>query len=280
MKITLTGATGFIGTLLVERLKRAGHELTIVTRKVREGTNPRYAAWDARDAFEGCDAVIHLAGEPVAQRWTPAVKARIRNSRVEGTRRLVETLASLERKPRVMVAASAIGIYGSRGEETLTEASAPGVGFLPDVSRDWEREERAATPLGIRVAMIPDRHRAGARWRAEDDAAAVPTGGWRETRVGQQWMSWIHVDDLIELIVFAMEREGLQGPVNGTAPAPVRNEEFTRALAEAIHRPAVFTVPEFALKVMFGEMAGVIMGSAKVLPEAAKRAGFGFRYGT
>lgn len=286
MNVTITGASGFIGRRLLKVLAEAGHSLHVLSRHA--GTNfpkgVRLSVWDAaqgsppRESLETADAVIHLSGEPVAQRWTADARRLIRDSRVTGTQRLVQALSDLPRRPAVLVSASAIGYYGSRGEELLEEAATPGHGFLPGVCVDWEREAQAAEALGVRVAMI----RVG--------LVLDPRGGALKRMLppfrfgvggrlgsGRQWMSWIHLADLAELFRFALEQP-VRGAINGVAPEPVRNAEFTRELARALHRPALFPVPELALHLLFGEMAGVLLESQRVAPRAATSAGFAFRF--
>lgn len=286
MNITISGASGFIGRRLLEVLGRAGHSLHVLSRHA--GTNlpngVRLLVWDPtqssppRESLENADAIVHLAGEPVAQRWTDEAKRRIRESRVTGTRRLVEALAALPRKPAVLVCASAIGYYGSRGDEAVDESAPPGNGFLPEVCMAWEREAQAAETLGVRVARI----RIG--------LALDPRGGALQRMLppfrfgvggrlgsGRQWMSWIHLGDLADLFRFAVEHP-VQGALNGVAPQPVRNAEFTLELARLLHRPAFFPVPEVGLKVLFGEMATALLDSQRVVPRAAEAAGFRFRF--
>jgi uncharacterized protein (TIGR01777 family) len=231
------------------------------------------------ESLAGVDAVVHLAGEPVAQRWTAAARGRIRRSRVEGTRNLMEGLAKLLRPPRVVVCASAVGYYGSRGDEVLSEASLPGEGFLPEVCVAWEREAEAAGFFGARVVRL----RIGVVLARGGGALArmlppfrLGIGGRLST--GRQWMSWIHLDDLVGLIRFALENDSLRGAVNAVAPAPATNAEFTRALAAAVHRPAIFPVPAPALRLLFGEMAQVMLSSQRAAPFAAQAAGFEFRH--
>jgi len=286
VNITISGASGFIGRRLLRVLSGAGHSLHVLSR--HGGTNLpngiRLSVWDAArgcpppESFEDTDAVIHLAGEPVAQRWSPEVKQRIRNSRVEGTARLVEALAALSRRPEVLVCASAVGFYGSRGDELLDESAPPGNGFLPEVCVAWEKEAHAAAALGIRVALI----RIGVVLDPRGGALArmLPPFRWGaggRLGSGRQWMSWIHLNDLVELVQFAMEKP-IGGVLNGVAPFPVPNREFTQELARAVHRPALFPVPEFALKALFGEMAEVLLASQRVTPRAAESAGFRFQF--
>ena len=269
MRIVLTGAGGFIGGRLIPRLRARGHECL----PMRHGDG-----WRA-EAMEGADAVVHLAGEPVAQRWTAEAKRRIRASRVEGTRSLVRAMGELARKPPVLVSGSAIGVYGSRGDEVLTEHSRPGDDFLAGVTREWESAADEAGAMGVRVVKV----RTGIALGPEGGTLAkllpffrMGLGG--RVASGKQWMSWIHVDDLADLIIFAVENAEARGAFNGTAPHPVTNAEFTRVLAGVLHRPAVFPVPLFALKLMYGEMSEVVAGSQRVLPQAAEAAGFRFGY--
>jgi uncharacterized protein len=230
------------------------------------------------EALADADAIVHLAGENVAQRWTADARRRILGSRVEGTRRLVEALAGLPRRPAALVCASAIGYYGDCGDAILDETSAPGAGFLPEVCVAWEREALAAEALGRRVArlrigVVLDR-RGGALARM---LPPFRMGAGGRLGDGRQWMSWIHLDDLAGLFRFALENN-LAGPVNAVAPNPARNADFTRTLAGALHRPAFVPVPGFALRLLFGEMAEVLLGSQRVHPKAAQSAGFRYRF--
>jgi len=284
MNIAITGASGFIGRRLLERLP--GHALTVFSRGASSSlpSGVRRVQWDPLPgpppaaALAGSDAVIHLAGEPVAQRWTSEAKRRIRESRVTGTRHLVEGLRQIERPPAALVCASAIGYYGSRGDEVLTESSTPGQGFLPEVCVAWEREADGALALGTRVVKI----RIGIVLDPKGGALAKMLPPFRmgvggPLGDGRQWMSWIHLDDLVRLIVYAVERP-LAGGLNGVAPEPVRNSEFTRILGKALHRPAFLPVPGFALSLLFGEMSEVLLASQRVVPAAAQAAGFTFQH--
>jgi uncharacterized protein (TIGR01777 family) len=265
MKIAVTGASGFIGRALTARLAAAGHWAQPV--KLRESA-----------AAPPSDAVVHLAGEPLAQRWTAEAKRTIRESRVEGTRALVGSLARLSPRPTMLVSASAVGIYGSRGDQLLTEDSAPGSGFLADVCAEWERTAGVANALGIRVVIVRTGVVLGHGGVLARMLPIFKLGAGGRLGSGRQWMSWIHIDDLTALIEFVLSGARLRGPVNATAPNPVTNAEFTRTLASALHRPAFAVVPAFALKLMFGEMASVLLDSQRVLPKAAQAAGFQFRY--
>jgi uncharacterized protein (TIGR01777 family) len=287
VKITLTGGTGFIGRRLVRRLLAEGHSVHLLVRHARTGFGPGVdcSVWNAYTidpppaSLAGADAVIHLAGEPVSQRWTPSARRRIRDSRVEGTRRLVQAMSQASPRPPVLVAASAVGIYGSRGEEILTESSAPGAGFLAQVCVEWEKTAREAEALGIRVVHL----RTGMALAGEGGALAQMLTPFRwglggRIATGSQWVSWIHVEDLISLIVFLLERGELRGPVNATSPNPATNSEMTRHLAAVLRRPALLTVPPFVLRVIYGEMAEIVLASQRVIPQAAQAAGFEFRY--
>ena len=267
MNIAITGASGFIGRALTARLKASGHKVSAIS--IRGAPPP--------EALNGCEAVVNLAGENVSQRWTADARERIIESRVQGTRRLVTALR--KQSPRVLVSASAIGYYGSRGDEVLTETSAPAAGYLAGVCVAWEREAHAAEEFGVRVVtprlgvvLGPD----GGALKQMLLPFKMGVGG--RLGSGRQWMSWIHLEDVVSLIEFAIANEALRGPVNATAPHPVTNAEFTKALGKALHRPTVFPVPAFALQLLFGEMSQVILGSQRAIPEVAERAGFSFRY--
>lgn len=278
MNITLTGATGFLGTRLIDRLQSDHHQLHILGRRSAPGF--AFSQWDSMSgpppepSLANADAVIHLAGEPVAQKWTPEIKARIRDSRVTGTRNLVKALTP---RTQVLISASAVGLYGSRGDEILTEKSAPGQGFLPEVCLEWEREAHQAEKLGIRVVCV----RIGVVLGKGGGALAqmlppFKAGAGGKLASGKQWMAWVHIDDVVRLIVFALNQPRLRGPLNATAPNPVRNAEFTKILAHQIHRPAFFTIPEIALKTLFGEMAQVLLSSQRVIPEVPLAHGYQF----
>jgi uncharacterized protein len=267
MNVAITGASGFIGNAVLDRLREEGYLVRAVSTRTPPSTND----------FKNCDAVIHLAGEPVAQRWTRAARQRIRESRVEGTRAVVNALRA--DPPAVLVSASAVGYYGSRGDEELTESSAPGDDFLAHIAIDWEREARAAEEFGVRV-VAPRISVVLGR-----DGGAIPKmlvpfklGVGGRIGSGRQWMPWIHIHDMVSLILFALENEPLSGPVNAAAPTPATNSEFTWALARALHRPALFPVPRLALRLLYGRMATMLYSSERVIPEAATHAGFEFRY--
>jgi len=286
VNITVTGATGFVGRHVIAGLLRDGHNISALARK-RSAAMPasvRFFAWEAgeteppAESLAGADAVIHLAGEPVGQRWTDEVKTRIRKSRVDGTRHLVNALSTQSRRPGVLISASAIGIYGSRGDEILTEGSAPADDFLARITVDWENAARLAEPLGIRVVCPRFSMILGDGGALAKMLSPFRMGAGGRLGSGKQWTSWVHIDDIVSLILFALADDELRGPVNATAPNPVTNAEFTRELAAALHRPAIFPVPKLALKVMFGEMAEVVLASQRVIPEVAQKARFQFQY--
>jgi uncharacterized protein (TIGR01777 family) len=286
MKCIISGGTGFIGRHVVDRLLRNSHYVGVWSRK--PGLDRRTAVathtWDPLagdpplESLNGMDCVIYLAGENVAQRWNPEVKRRIHDSRVAGTQRIVDTIERVRHKPKIFVCASAIGIYGDRGDEILTETSVPGTGFLADTCRAWEAEADRARRYGMRVVKI----RIGFVLGKDGGALAKMAPAFRaflggKLGSGKQWMPWIHVDDVAEAFAHAVENE-ISGVWNATAPNPVRNADFTKELARALGRPALFPVPPVALKLAFGEFAQHMLDSARVVPVAPQEAGFRFRY--
>jgi uncharacterized protein (TIGR01777 family) len=279
-------ASGLIGRRLLRDLLDGGHTVHILSRRADTDApaGVHVSAWDSMkslppaQSLAQADAVIHLAGEPVAQRWTPEAKQRIHDSRVLGTRHLVAALSAQPRKPEALVSASAIGYYGDRGDEILDETSPPGAGFLADVCRHWEAEADRAAELGIRVAKV----RIGIVLARQGGALAKMLPAFRafaggRIGSGRQWMSWIHIDDLARLFI-QLTNSPLHGAINGTAPNPVTNAEFARALAHVLGRPALLPVPAFALKAALGDMSEVLLGGQRVLPGAAQSAGFNFAY--
>lgn len=265
MKCVMAGGTGFLGKHIGERLRRGGHEVTAW------GRDPRY------ESLTNCDAVVNLSGAPVAQRWNAEVKKQIRDSRILGTRNLVEAMSRFERRPSVLASASAIGFYGDRGDEILTEDSTQGEGFLADVCRDWEAEASRAADFGVRVVKLRVGFVLGDGGALAQMVPAFKAFVGGRLGSGKQWMPWIHVADVAELFTHALE-SNFEGVWNATSPNPVRNEEFTRILASVLHRPAFFPVPPVALKAAFGELAQHMLDSARVIPEAALNAGFHFQY--
>ncbi len=272
-----------VGSGLRRYLAAGGHELRCLSRK--PPSQPGWFAWDAtsgtppHESLVGADAVIHLAGEPVAQRWNPEVKRRIRVSREQGTQALVQALKALPRRPAVLASASAIGYYGDRGDELLNEHAPPGSDFLADGCVEWERAAQSARELGIRVVTL----RLGVVLDAHGGALAkmlpifrLGLGG--PIAGGQAWMSWIHRDDLMRLFAWAVETPAVAGPVNAVSPGAVRNGEFMRTLGATLHRPAGLPVPAFGLRLLYGEMASMLVASQHVVPEAATHSGFHFRW--
>ncbi len=287
MKALITGATGFIGRALAAGLDSP----VVLTRDAAKANRVlpglQAFAWEPTSgpppaaAFDGVDVVFNLMGDPIAKgRWSPAKLARIRESRVTGTRNLVAGIAAAKSKPRVLVSASAIGYYGSRGDEVLDETSTAGNDTLAGVCAAWEAEALQAKAHGVRVVCV----RNGIVLRKEGGALAemllpfkLGLGG--PLGNGRQWMSWIHLQDLLGIYRLAATNDGLAGPVNGTTPNPVTNITFTKALGTAVHRPAVLPMPAFAVQLVFGGVAEVMLGSQRVMPRAVERAGFRFTYG-
>ena len=267
MNIAITGASGFIGRRAAEFLKRQGH----TTRPISLRSAPK------PEQLAGCDAVVHLAGEPVAQRWTASARRRIKDSRVEGTRSLIAALR--ETRPNVLVSASGIGYYGDCGDQILTEQTPAGHDFLGEVASAWEREAMEAEKFGTRVVRLRIGTVMGRNGGAlQKMLLPFRLGLGGRLGSGKQWMSWIHLEDLCAMILFALRESTLRGVLNATSPHPVTNETFTKALGHAVNKPTVIPVPEFALKVLFGQMSEVLLGSQRAFPEAAVRAGFEFQY--
>lgn len=289
MHVLITGGTGFIGVALAASLRADGHAVTVLTRdpaqaraRLPAGCEPITTLTEAR----GIEAVVNLAGENLgAARWNAARKERFRRSRIDGTRALVDWLAGLAEKPRVLVSGSAIGWYGPRGDEDLSEASTPGNDFSAQLCRDWEAEARRAETLGLRVCVLRTGIVLGRKGPAGGGALAqmLPAfrlGGGGPMGSGRQWMSWIHLNDEVALIRWLLAHEAARGAYNATAPEPARNAEFARALGRALHRPAVLPMPGFALKLIVGEMAEILLSGQRVLPQRALDQGFRFRFPT
>lgn len=288
MRALVTGGTGFIGRRLVNSLTRP----VVLSRdperarkllgevEVHRWEHP--GALPPEAAFEQVEVVFHLAGEPVAGgRWTEARKARIGDSRVLGTRNLVTAIELLRQRPRVLVSGSAVGHYGDRGEEVLEESASPGSDFLAQVCCAWEAESNRAATLGLRVVTA----RTGIVLEQGGGALAqmlppfkLGLGG--RLGSGRQWMPWIHLDDLVGLLLHAAETSEISGAMNAAAPAAVTNREFTRTLASVLRRPAIFPVPALTLRLLFGELASVLLSSQRVVPRVAEKTGYRFRYST
>lgn len=285
MRVLVSGATGFVGSALCAALRGRGDEVHALTRRAR---GPGTIAWDPtapwrdRQPLEGFDAVVHLAGESIMGRWTAAKRARIRDSRVSGTSYLCHALAQTESPPATLVCASATGIYGDRGDETLTEASAPGRGFLAEVAVAWEEATAPAVEAGVRVAnarlgIVLARH--GGALKAMLPPFRLGLGG--PLGDGAQFWSWIALDDVVSALLRMVDDAQLRGPVNVTAPDPQRNADFTRVLAGALGRPALFRVPAFAARLAMGRSADeLVLASARVLPKRLQDAGFAFVHPT
>lgn len=285
MRILVTGSSGLIGRALVSFLAAGGHQVACLVRGNRTG--PESLVWDPdsgridRAALEGFDAVVHLAGENIAgARWTSQQKARIRDSRIKGTRLLADALAGLSTPPRVLVSASAIGYYGDRGEELLTEESPPGEGYLSEVCREWEAATQPASRKGIRVVIL----RIGIVLTPAGGALArmlVPfrAGVGGIVGNGRQYMSWITLDDTIGAIHHAITSDSLRGPVNAAAPRPVTNREFTKTLGRVLGRPTLFPAPAFAFRLAFGEMAdALLLASTRISSDRLESSGYKFRH--
>ncbi len=287
MNVTITGGTGFVGKQLIKALLDSGHEVRILGRSPKTGfpAGVHSFLWNAAkfdpppESLEAAGAVVHLAGEPVAQRWSPKIRERIRNSRVDGTRRLVDALAKMDRPPATLISASAVGYYGDRGDEELDETSEPGTGFLPEVCQQWEAEADRAAELGIRVVKLRIGVVLGVGGGALDQMLPpfrMFVGG--QMGAGTQWMAWIHLDDVVGLIRHVLEKPEISGVVNATAPNPVQNSQFTRVLARTIRRPALFTVPKKGLQFLFGDMSQIMLSSQRALPKQAQATGYDYQY--
>jgi uncharacterized protein len=295
MKILVTGSTGLAGTALVSALARDGHSVcrllrpqsTIQGESAPEKShhvldvpwNP--ATGELGEAAEGADAVVNLAGASIAGgRWTEGRKMLLRTSRIDTTRALAGALAKMNGRPRVLVSASAIGIYGDRGDEVLTEDSKPGNDFLSGLALAWEAEALKAEALGIRVILA----RFGIILAAHGGALAkmllpFKLGAGGRLGSGQQWMSWVTLDDVVSSLRLALESTSARGAMNIVAPQPVRNSEFTQVLAKALHRPALFPAPSFALRLALGEMAdALLLSSQRVAPQILEKSGYSFLY--
>jgi uncharacterized protein (TIGR01777 family) len=281
-KILVSGSSGLIGTALLPSLRASGCEVTCLVRGSVSG-NGRIG-WDptralAPESVSGFDAVVHLAGESIVGRWTEAKKHRILESRVQGTRTLAEALARAPQPPRVLVSASAIGYYGDRGEETLREDSPSGDGFLPEVCREWESAAEPAAEAGIRAARVRFGlvlSRSGGALQKMLLPFRMGVGG--NMGNGRQWWSWVDIGDLVGAVQHVINTETLRGPVNVVAPSPVRNAEFTTTLASVLSRPAIFPMPAFAARLVFGQMGDeLLLASQRVEPAKLMASGYVFQ---
>ena len=297
MRIMVTGATGFVGKPLCERLLAEGHSVVALTRdapRAQSVLGPRVTClvWGSendaewRQALGGVDGIVNLAGESVgAARWTEDYKRKIYDSRILNTRALVEAMRPHTTRPRVLVCASAVGYYGDRKDETLTEESLPGTDFLAKTCRDWEAEACQATELGVRVSRMRIGIVLGKGGALEKMLYPLPLpisplklGLGGPLGSGQQWFPWIHLEDVVGLFVWAVTTDAIQGAFNATAPNPVTNAEFVHTLGRILHRPAVAPVPGFVLKLALGEFAEALLGGQRAFPTAAQKAGYRFRY--
>ncbi len=289
MRVLISGSSGMVGSALAVALSQGGHLAHRLVRPVHRSAfpDPGDVNWDPLTgkfdaaAAEGAGAVVHLAGASIAEgRWTEGRKQILRSSRVDATRHLVAGLAKLSRKPRVLVAASAIGYYGSRGDEVLTEQSAPGDDFLGKLCRQWEAESARAEEHGIRTVVL----RFGVILSPAGGALArmllpFKLGAGGRLGSGKQWMAWLTLAEAIGMIRHALDNADLRGAVNAVAPDPVRNADFTKALGRALHRPTLFPAPSFALRFMLGEMAdALLLSSQRVIPGRLQAAGYRFQH--
>lgn len=277
-KVLVSGSSGLIGNALLPALQSSGRE---VSRLVRGTSGLGRIEWDpaqplAPDSISGFDAVVHLAGESIVSRWTEAKKRRIRESRVKGTRHLAEALAQAPRRPQVLISASAIGYYGDRGEEALREDSPSGDGFLPEVCREWEAAAQPAVSAGIRTAHLRTGvvlSPSGGALKAMLPPFRMGLGG--KVGSGRQWMSWIDLHDMIGAILHLIADDSIRGPVNMVSPSPVRNAEFTKTLASVLSRPAIFPMPAFAARLVFGQMGDeLLLASQRVEPAELMASGY------
>jgi hypothetical protein len=286
MRVLVSGSSGLIGTALCEMLDRQGHSVEHLVRPQSLDQRPANGAvrWDpVGGAFEaakaeGADAVVHLAGASIARRWNPAYKKVLRSSRVDATRHLVSELGNLKNPPKTFIGGSAIGAYGNRGDEVLTEQSAPASDFLGELSQSWEAEAARAAAFGARVVHL----RTGVVLARHGGALAkmLPPfrmGAGGVVGSGRQWMSWIELDDLVDVILYLLNAVEMKGPVNAVAPGAVTNREFTKTLGKVLRRPTIFPLPAFAARMVFGEMAdALLLASQRVVPERLQQAGHSF----
>jgi uncharacterized protein (TIGR01777 family) len=291
MKVVITGATGLIGCALTASLLRDGNQVSVLVRDVAAAARRLPGAtlhpWDATGgpppeaAFQDVDGIVNLVGESIAGgRWTDARRKRLRDSRIISTRALVDAIQGLGRRPAVLVSASGAGYYGDRGDEILTEASAPGHGFLPDLARDWEAEAQRAHDLGVRVTIVRNGSvlsRDGGFLRKVLTPFRLGLGG--RLGDGRQWFPWIHIDDEIGLVRHALQQAQAAGTLNAVAPEPITNRELTAALGEALSRPTVLAAPKFAVRMALGAMADeLLFASQRVMPVRTLESGYKFKH--
>ena len=282
-RILMSGASGLVGSALAPSLESHGYE---VMRLVRRGpTKSNEAHWDPMyplppELVSGYDVIIHLSGESITGRWTAAKKEQIRDSRVISTRNLSDGLSKSEKPPKTFLCASAMGYYGSRGDEVLTEESAFGMGFLPEVCKEWESATDPAAKAGIRTVNLRTGlvlSRNGGPLKPMLLPFRLGLGG--KIGSGRQWWSWIHIDDFVAAVGHNLQNESVKGPVNMVSPSPITNAEFTRTLAQALRRPAIFPIPAFAARLALGQLADeALLASGRVKPKKLITSGFHFRY--
>ncbi len=290
MKIVLAGGTGFIGRALAYRLVRDDHEVVVLTRNV-EGARqvlPREVKIDRWDGssqglwisrVDGADVLVNLAGESVAaRRWTDHQKKLIRNSRIDGTRILVQAIRSVDRKPGLFLSASAVGFYGNVPEEDVTEEWPPGSGFLADTTRVWEQEALAAETMGVRVVIVRISNVLGSGGALSKLVLPFRFFVGGHLGSGRQWFPWIHLNDLADSFLFLIHQRTISGPVNAVAPEPTTMGDLAASIGEVLGRPSWLPIPAFVLKLILGEMSEVVLGGAKILPQELLRAGFEFRF--
>ena len=293
MKIAITGATGFVGSRLVQKLNAENHQIVVLTRNLAKAQrvfpsltfrNLEFVTYTPKESgkwqesISGCDAVINLAGEPIAERWSAQQKKEILESRQLGTRKIVEAIAKAAVKPKVLVSGSAIGYYGTSETAVFEETSPSGSDFLAEVCQNWEAEAEKVKEFGVRLAIL----RVGIVL-ADGGALAKMIGPFQmfaggPIGTGRQWFSWIHRDDLVELIVEVVTNDQMSGVYNATAPNPVKMKQFCQTLGEVMNRPSWLPVPEFALELLLGDGAIVVLEGQQVLPKRAQALGFQFQY--
>jgi uncharacterized protein (TIGR01777 family) len=276
MRLGITGASGFIGSRAAEMARARGWDVVPFSRTPRDAATRKFVPGEPADV-DGLDAVLHLAGESVLGLWTAKKRARIMDSRVLGTRSIVEGFSRAARPPRVLVCGSAIGYYGDIGDREVDESSPPGAGFLADVCRAWEAEAekvRNARVVLLRTGFVLGRH--GGAMKLILPVFRSGLGG--RLGSGKQWMSCIHVDDVAGMALWAVENEAIRGPLNAVMPQPVTNVRFTREVARAVHRPAIFPVPAFFLRLLLGRMSSMLLDSSRVCPAVAEGHGYCFSY--
>ena len=296
MKVAITGATGFVGSRLVERLSASGHQILVLTRNLAAAQKvfPKSAfpnleivaytptasgAW--QEAIALCDGVVNLAGEPIAEkRWTPQQKQEILNSRKLGTQKIVEAIALANPKPKVLVNASAIGYYGTSETATFDETSPPGKDFLAQVCQAWEAEAQKVTQAGVRLVILRLGIVLGQGGAIAKMIAPFKVFAGGPLGTGRQWFSWIYLDDLVNLIIQALTKPEMEGVFNATAPNPVRMSELAQTMGEIMQRPSWLPVPSFALETLLGEGAMVVLEGQQVLPQRTQASGFNYQYST